>query len=81
MSSLDKFKGAFVKMSQSIKDDLIANDCQDHVDEFGECLGVVDDEVDYGGGQLGPEVNVRWQPSNLRYGYDPDQLVIVESDQ
>ena len=26
-----------------------------------------------------PEVNVRWFPSMLRYGYDPSELVLVKS--
>lgn len=47
-----------------------------HVDEFGECVGIVqgkmfpdvDDE---------PEVNVIWMPSMLRYGYDPAMLDVV----
>lgn len=41
-----------------------------HVDEFGDCEGVVEDLVQ----PNCPEVNVRWQPSNLRYGYDPKYL-------
>ena len=46
-----------------------------HVNEFGDCEGIV----------IGPmqpgwewEVDVRWQPSNLRYGYHPDDLVEVK---
>lgn len=44
-----------------------------HIDEFGDCVGTVEGPVDYGV-QKGPELNVRWQPSNLRYGYHPDHL-------
>jgi len=64
--------GDQVKMTTHFKDMLISNDCADHIKEFGECIGTVEGLVDYGT-QLGPEVNVRWQPSGLRYGYDPDQ--------
>lgn len=45
----------------------------DHIKEFGDCIGIVIGLVDYGS-QQGPEVDVRWQPSNLRYGYHPDLL-------
>jgi hypothetical protein len=41
-----------------------------HVVEFGHCEGIVEELVQ-------PdcvEVNVRWQPSGLRYGYDPKNL-------
>ncbi len=55
-----------------------ADDCMlcstAHLNEFGDCEGIV----------IGPmypdweEVDVRWQPSNLRYGYHPDDLVEVK---
>lgn len=45
-----------------------------HVEEFGDCVGIVEGLVDFGTSK-GPEVNVRWLPSKLRYGYHPDQLV------
>lgn len=45
-----------------------------HVDEFGDCVGIVEGPVDYGT-QKGPEVEVLWLPSRLRYGYHPDQLI------
>lgn len=55
-----------------------------HVEEFGECIGVVDGLMDYNNcepgdpaydaSKLGPEVDVRWQPSNLRYGYASEDL-------
>lgn len=50
----------------------------------GECEGVVEDLLDYNNVQpddpaydpnkVGPEFNVRWAPSNLRYGYHPNNL-------
>lgn len=47
-----------------------------HVEEFGGCVGIV------GGPYFtkvanAKEVEVRWQPSGLRYGYDPAGLVEV----
>lgn len=45
-----------------------------HVDEFGDCVGLVEGLIDYGT-QKGPEVEVLWLPSRLRYGYHPDQLI------
>ena len=76
-------RGDLVRMSQAHKDALIANHCRPHVREFGRCIGVVQGPMDYGPGEdgepvLGPEVDVRWKPSRLRYGYHPDQLVIVK---
>lgn len=50
-----------------------------HIEEFGECEGVVQGLTDYGS-QKGPEVDVRWQPSNLRYAYHPSHLELVVGD-
>lgn len=57
-----------------------------HVEEFGDCVGVVQGPTDFNNvprtdpawdpEKVGPEVDVRWQPSNLRYAYDPDDLVL-----
>jgi hypothetical protein len=65
--------GTKVRMSAAFKRALQENGSREHVREFGECVGIVEGPVDYGT-QRGPEVNVRWQPSNLRYGYHPDDL-------
>ena len=48
-----------------------------HVEEFGECVGIVIGSM-WPNGE-GPEVDVRWQPSNLRYGYNPVDLEKVAS--
>lgn len=58
-----------------------------HLEEFGACVGVVQGPVDYNDvprgdarwdpAKLGPEVDVRWQPSNLRYMYAEDDLELV----
>ena len=64
-------------MSERFKEALRANDSREHVEEFGDCVGVVQGPTDYGS-QQGPEVDVRWQPSNLRYAYHPDNLERVE---
>lgn len=55
-----------------------------HVDEFGDCEGLVQGPTDlnnckpgepeYDLSKLGSEVDVRWQPSNLRYAYNPADL-------
>lgn len=54
-----------------------------HLVEFWGCIGIVEGPVDYTGPscqikQFGPEVDVRWQPSNLRYAYKPEHLEIVQ---
>jgi hypothetical protein len=70
--------GDNVKMSEDVKKLLIENDCKEHVDEFGDCEGVVigqtfednfEDDIDY--------VDVRWKPSELKYGYHKNQLVKI----
>ena len=59
----------------------------EHVEEFGECIGTVIDLLDYNNvpkthpdhnpALIGPEWNVRWQPSNLRYAYVAEELDIL----
>jgi len=66
--------GTLVKMSEALKRELRTNDSKEHVDEFGECVGVVEGPTDFGS-QKGPELDVRWQPSGLRYCYHPSMLV------
>jgi hypothetical protein len=65
--------GTKVKMSEELKQMFINNDCKDHVDEFGDCIGFVEDKMF----EDGDEVNVRWQPSGLRYGNDPQHLIEI----
>ncbi len=67
-------KGDKVKMSEGLKEAMRQNGRKEHVKEFGECIGVVErliDDDDY-------EVDVRWQPSNLRYGYSINSLVKID---
>ena len=46
-------------------------------------VGIVEDFVNYNGNgennpdKIGPEINIRWEPSQLRYGYLPDNLVKI----
>jgi CMP/dCMP kinase len=76
--------GTRVVMSAQLKRDLVAAGSGEHVAEFGECIGIVDGPTDYneaGGAdpaKIGPEVNVRWQPFGLRFGYLPEGLQPVE---
>jgi hypothetical protein len=66
-------KGDKVKMTEKLKISLMSNGCEDHVIEFGNCIGIVEDRC-YPNINEATEVNVRWQPSGLRYGYFPDEL-------
>lgn len=76
--------GDVVKMSEHLKQTLISNDCKEHVDEFGECEGTVEDLINYNSNgendknKIGPEFNVRWKPSMLRYGYNPKDLIKIK---
>lgn len=57
------------------------------VREFGRCVGVVECPTDYNNvnpghpdydpDKVGPEVDVRWLPSCLRYAYDPADLELA----
>jgi len=69
-------KGDIVKMSESLKQGLIKNGCEDHVIEFGNCVGIVEDKC-YIGIDEADEVNIRWHPSGLRYAYFSHELVNV----
>ncbi len=62
-------KGDKVKLSEKFKEAMINSGCGEHVGEFGDCEGIVEDQAFENG--EGNEVNVRWQPSQLRYMYDP----------
>ena len=62
-------------MSDDLKAGLMTNGSHEHVEEFGDCEGIVGDPC-YPNVE-GPEVDVRWEPSKLRYGYDPKQLVKI----
>ncbi len=60
-----------------------------HLAEFGDCVGVVQGPVDYNNckpgepgydlAKIGPEVDVRWEPTNLRYAYASEDLEVVET--
>lgn len=63
-------------MSPTCQRRLIDNDSIDHVIEFGGCIGKVVGPVNYGT-QLGPEVDVIWLSSQLRYMYDPSELEVA----
>jgi hypothetical protein len=59
--------------------------CYSRHREFLNCIGVVEGLVDYGTHEgekiLGPEFDVRWRPSNLRYGYKANELVKLSDDE
>jgi hypothetical protein len=77
--------GDRVRMSPELKKKFSENKSKSHVKEFGNCVGVVQGPTDYNNCKpgdpdynpaiVGPEVDVRWEPSGLRYGYHPDFLV------
>lgn len=68
--------GDKVRLTEAYKQMLISNDCADHVEEFGDCVGIVEEPIE----NSWPEFNVRWQPSQLRYGYHPDHLEFIEEE-
>jgi hypothetical protein len=78
MKNLPLKRGDLVRMSRAHKEALKANHCAPHVREFGRCIGVVQGPVDWGNGTFGPEVDVRWKPSRLRYMYSQEDLVVVK---
>lgn len=76
-------KGDIVKMSWKLRFALLKSKSFGHLFEFAFCKGIVGDLVNYNNDnenhseKLGPEINVRWQPSNLRYCYLPEELIRV----
>tara|TARA_R110000765_G_C18677440_1_gene578916 strand:- start:359 stop:577 length:219 start_codon:yes stop_codon:yes gene_type:complete len=67
--------GDIIKMTKDLKEGLIENGSKDHVEEFGDCEGVVESWVYPDSDEK--DVNVRWKPSNLRYAYGIDMLTNV----
>ena len=70
-------KGTRVRMSGKLKKAMRNNGSGEHVKEFGNCEGIVEEHLSHNGIEW-PEVNVRWEPSKLRYGYLPKDLVEVK---
>ena len=65
--------GSKVKMNDFCKKGLSENDWQEHVDEFGDCIGIVE--------ELYPEYSeakIRWQPSKLNYIYGLIHLDLIK---
>ena len=60
-------RGMRVRMTAEFKRELEQSNCQDHVREFGDCIGIVEGSMFDGHPEL--EWDVRWQPSGLKYGY------------
>jgi len=58
--------GDRVRMTEELKKGLLINDCAEHVEEFGHCVGVVVGDDGY---KSDPAFDVRWEPSGLKYGY------------
>jgi hypothetical protein len=72
-------RGIRVRLSAAIKKRCWNTHSRAHIIEFRNCTGVVEDYVDWGSGHVGPEVNVRWHPSTLRYAYHPKDLEVVKT--
>lgn len=82
-------QGTRVRMSEDLKKRLRISS-RAHLKEFGKCVGTVQGLTDYNNckpgepgydaEKLGPEVDVRWEPHNLRYAYDPALLEVVEGE-
>lgn len=74
-------KGDIVKMSWTLRFKLLFRGNFRHLFEFGFRKGIVEDFVNYNNenenlkAKIGPEINIRWLPSKLRYCYLPEELV------
>jgi len=70
-----------VKMSDELKKQLSHPDSIDHLKEFGDCEGIVLGPCEYNiDGIITYDdefVDVRWEPSGLRYGYNKNLLVKI----
>lgn len=69
--------GDRVRMTEAHRLKLRTGRSRQHESEFGECVGVVIGLTDFGTA-LGPELDVRWAPSGLRYAYHPSELERVQ---
>ena len=71
--------GALVQMRKEFKHLLrsIKNGSESHIREFGGCVGIVIGPVEWPTGGPGPELDVVWLPSLLRYGYSPEHLKLA----
>lgn len=77
-----KHKGPFIDDGECI------GCSRSHVEEFGDCIGRVvgpidfntcsEDYPDYDKNKIGPELDVKWSPYNLKYGYHPKYLKLVK---
>ncbi len=69
-------RGTLVRMSADLRQRFResgdgSNGSAAHERKFGEAVGVVLGPTDWGGGHLGPEVDVRWLPYGIRFSYPP----------
>lgn len=53
---------------------------REHIEEFGDCVGIVDSVLDYNGEVCDGWWNVRWEPSNLCYAYEETDLELIETN-
>jgi hypothetical protein len=87
-------KGDKVRLTQQAKQEMMSsisnlldNGLKEHVEEFGDCIGTVLGPVDFNNpgeirdeNKVGPEIDVVWFPSRLRYAYDEDNLELYEKE-
>jgi hypothetical protein len=76
--------GDRVMMTEELKRIFRGNGSEEHVREFGRCKGIVigpqdynncsPEDPEYDPEKVGPEIQVRWQPSGLLYSYDSKHL-------
>ena len=53
---------------------------REHIEEFGDCVGVVERATEYNNEPCDDFVDVRWEPSNLRYAYEIIDLEVVKDE-
>lgn len=80
MPDLRQKPGSLVRMSAELIR-CLEHESAEHVAEFKDCIGVVMGLTQWGPGTVGPEVDVRWQPMNLRYAYAPELLELVTAEE
>ena len=70
--------GNIVRMTHEFKQRMIGTESEDHIREFGDCIGKVVGPMFPG--TSCPEVDVQWwtddEGYSLRYGYHPNDLDI-----
>lgn len=71
--------GSKVKLNEEGKEGLIDNDCQEYLDKFGDCEGIVIDIKNHSNSEYVLFIaKVEWEPSNIKQKYNILDLDLIK---